>query len=136
MNMLENKSDFKDFSNEEIYTLLFEDFRPEELKYILKKSGITQKDFLNRMGYRTAHSIIRLVAINKTKLSSKKIDIYPQWVEFLRNEVGDEKLLILRSKFKKTDEYKEMKKNDKYIDERLMDGMINVDEDDFDDFEN
>lgn len=119
---LKGKTEFLNNSQKQFYIGLYLNFRVEELKFILDKIGFSQREFLTILGKKTYSTINRIVEINKNELSSAKTCIRSKWVDFLRNEIGDERLLILRELFQESVEFRKMKKNDKIIDEKLLKG--------------
>lgn len=119
---LAGKSELSNFSQKQLYVGLYLNFRVEELKFVLEKIGYSQKEFLSRLGKKTYSTISRIAGINKNELSSAKTCIRSKWVDFLRNEIGDERLLILRELFQESVVCKKMKKNDRIIDEKLLQG--------------
>lgn len=130
--LIESKSGYENLSPQELYEMIFENFRIDELKYILKKIDYSQRDFLSRMNYSTYTALARYQELNRNEISSQKTCISSKWIEFLRSEIGDERLLILRELFKKSQEFKKMKKNDKIIDDKLLQGRkIEDDDEDF-----
>jgi len=124
MNKIISKSDYDGYGAKELYKMIYERFRIQELQFILEKIGYSQKEFLNRLGKKSYTGISRLVELNKNETSSEKSCINSKWVDLLRNEIGDEKLLILRDLFKESKEYKKMVDFDAIIDDKLGQGRI------------